>query len=139
MENKDELLLQANYLLLLYLKRRQLVEKNIKKHRFWVRRIFKERKRQGLYHTLFEELRLFDGVLFPLFLPNGRHTFRVHATGGAAGAMARPFFCSEAFCFCVKEIIIALVILLFGNVTKKNKTIDIFSYVNNQLFLWKLI
>ena len=35
----------------------------------------------------------------------------------------------------VKEIIIALVILLFGNVTKKNKTIDIFTYINSQLFL----
>ena len=67
MENKDELLLQANHLLLLYLKRRQLVEKNRKKHRFWIRRVFKERNRQGLYYTLFEELRLFDGVLLFFF------------------------------------------------------------------------
>ena len=67
MEYEDELLLQANYLLVLYLKGRQLVEKNRRKHRFWVRRIFNERKRQGLYHMLFEELRLFDRVLFSFF------------------------------------------------------------------------
>ena len=53
MENEDELLL-------LYLKGRQLAEKNRTKHRFWVWRIFNERKWQRLYHTIVEGLRLFN-------------------------------------------------------------------------------
>ena len=43
----ETILLEANLLLLLLMKRR-LTHKNRRKHRFWVWRIFEERERRGL-------------------------------------------------------------------------------------------
>ena len=63
----------------IYLKGKQLVEENRRKHRFLVRRIFKERKRQGLYHTLFDHTSFFctTEYFFPFFLHNRRCTVRL--------------------------------------------------------------
>ena len=48
-------------LLLLLLRRRQDLKKS---PRFWVRKIFKERKEKGEYHVLVKEAKLFDHELF---------------------------------------------------------------------------
>ena len=63
----DELLaLYAYYLLTLVMirrrGRRQTKEK--RKHRFWVRKVFKKREELGVYHTLVQELRLHDREWF---------------------------------------------------------------------------
>ena len=44
------------------------VENKHKGRRFWVRKIFQERKKYGLYHILTDELRLFDKEYFFRFV-----------------------------------------------------------------------
>ena len=56
-------LLQSNLFALLVLIRLRLQQKR-RKHRFWVRRIFQLRERYGAYHTLVQEMRLFDREYF---------------------------------------------------------------------------
>ena len=43
--------------------------------RFWVRKIFQERKKYGLYHILTDELRLFDKEYFFRFARMTPHRF----------------------------------------------------------------
>lgn len=49
---------------ILLLIRRRLIAKNKYKKRFWVRKIFTERKQKGEYHLLVQELRLHDQEYF---------------------------------------------------------------------------
>ena len=58
--------LDEEQLLLLLLIYRRRKEKKVKKYRkrFWVRRIFQERKTKGEYHSLVKELILFDHERF---------------------------------------------------------------------------
>ena len=44
------------------------VENEDRGRRFWVRKIFQERKKYGLYHILTDELRLFDKEYFFRFV-----------------------------------------------------------------------
>ena len=44
--------------------------------RFWVRKIFQERKKYGLYHILTDELRLFDKEYFFRFVRMTPQRFR---------------------------------------------------------------
>ena len=57
---EEEILLQANLLLLLVLKRRHPQLQKRRKHRFWVRKIFMKRQKRGAFHTLLRELRVSD-------------------------------------------------------------------------------
>ena len=57
---EEEILLQANLLLLLVLKRRHRQLQKRRKHRFWVRKIFMKRQKLGAFHTLLRELRVSD-------------------------------------------------------------------------------
>ena len=63
-DDAEVLLLQGHAFLLLAALRRRIQRKKRKKHRFWVRAIFKERRRYGAYHTLVQELRMFDREFF---------------------------------------------------------------------------
>ena len=58
--NDEELLLALGYLLLKrrIRRRKQLQAKNVR--RMWVREIFKERERKGIFHTLVQEMALGD-------------------------------------------------------------------------------
>ena len=49
---------------MLLLMRRRTIAKNKYKKRFWVRRIFQERKQKGEYHLLLQDLRLHDHEYF---------------------------------------------------------------------------
>ena len=85
----------------IHLKGRQLVKKNRRKLSFWIRRIFEERKRQGIYHTLFEELCLFDRDYFFSFFPS-QQTLHVATVTRIALHIEIYFDCSIAkFCFYV--------------------------------------
>ena len=62
LENKMDDIEDTILLLWLFRKRRKsyrLIEKK-KQRKFWVRPIFKERKLKGEFHTLVQDLKLFD-------------------------------------------------------------------------------
>ena len=54
----------AILLLVRFRRRRQALQKKIKKRKFWVRSIYQRRKRLGEYHRLFQELKLGDREYF---------------------------------------------------------------------------
>ena len=45
-------------------RRKREQQKNKRKHRFWIREIFKNRQNFGTFHTLVQELRLHDREFF---------------------------------------------------------------------------
>ena len=59
-DNEEEILQQANLLLILVLKRRHRQLEKRRKHRFWVRKIFMKRQKLGAFYTLLRELRVSD-------------------------------------------------------------------------------
>ena len=63
-ERLRRLQLQGVILVLMAIKHRGKRWQIIRKHRFWVREIFKNRPQFGTFHTLVQELRLHERELF---------------------------------------------------------------------------
>ena len=56
--------LLACYLFILLILRRRRARRIPRRHRFWVREIYRKREELGAYHTLVQELRLHDRAFF---------------------------------------------------------------------------
>ena len=56
--------LVACYLLILSILRRRRGRRVPRRHRFWIRQIYQKREELGAYHTLVQELRLHENLLY---------------------------------------------------------------------------
>ena len=95
--------------------------------RFWVRKIFQERKKYSLYHILTDELRLFDKEYFFRFVRMTPQRFE-HLLSLVGPHLQRTFFQILFFKFLIKNVIsnkmqlkLILFLLLAGRNFSGNK------------------
>ncbi|PFX24144.1 hypothetical protein AWC38_SpisGene11300 [Stylophora pistillata] len=116
MDAKDaELLMGVNILLLLSLLKRRIAARAKKKFRFWVRQVLRERETYGAFHTLFNELRLFDREYFfrLIWMTPERFEHLLSIVGPFITHYCRsrrPISASERLCLCLRVVMIEVVL-----------------------------